>query len=618
VTARVGSRTPVYLRRIAFFLIAVGVLWALAVAFLGDVNLHLLDIHVHSREPLRALALAIAGAALLLWVDGVRATLQRLRTAVRQPHDRAIALVLSSAIFLIGVAYSSTAAAGADAYGYVSQADLWMSGRVKIDQPWVAEVPWPNAKWSFSPLGYRPADDSAVGTIVPTYSAGLPLLMAGAKRVAGHCAMFWIVPGFGALLVLATFGIGRRLHSTRAGVIAAFLVSTSPAVLYQLVVPLTDVPVAGAWAVSFYCLLGTTALSALGAGLSAALAILIRPNLVPLAAVMGLLYVIRFARQPSLRSPALRQALLYSLGTAAGIAAVALVNHHLFGSPFTSGYGRLQDQFAWVRLWPNLVHYLVWLSESHTPLALVGLLAVFLPIRALWPTTDRSTLAIVALFVATLWGIYCAYLEFDVWWYLRFLLPSWPLIMIGLSAVLLSLFRLDGRVARMAVVVAIAAIGASNLRTAIRESVFDIWRGERRYPSLARFTRDATADNSVIFSMQHSGTVRYYGGRMSIRYDEIERNWIDRTVAWLAERGVQSYLLAEDWEIDRFRERFAGTETLRALDAPPVFIYEGGGQAVLYDLSAMGGPPARHGRIHETYRDLRCVLPAAAPRLVLK
>jgi hypothetical protein len=597
---------------------AIGIVWALWVLFLGDVDLYVFDLHVHSREPLRAVALAVAGAALLLVTDGFRATLERVRTAATDPDDRKIAATLAVATLLIGVAYSSTAAAGADAYGYVSQADLWISGRLKTAQPWVADVPWPNAEWSFSPLGYRPADNRVVGTIVPTYSPGLPLMMAGAKRLAGQCAMFWIVPVFGALLVLATFGIGQRLHSARVGSIAAFLVATSPVVLYQLVVPLTDVPVAGAWAVSFYCLLGSTSLSALAAGIFAALAILIRPNLVPLAAVMGLLYLIRFARQPSLRAPAFRQGLLFALATASGVAVVALVNQHLFGSPFTSGYGRLQDQFAWARLWPNFVHYLTWLTESHTPLALVGLIAVFVPIRMLWPKGDRTLLTIVALFVATLWVIYCAYLEFDVWWYLRFLLPSWPFIMIGASAGLLSLSRADGPAVRVAVAAAILAVGAINVRTAARESAFDMWRGERRYPSLARYVRESTPENSAIFSMQHSGTVRYYGGRITIRYDEIEPSWIDRAVRWLSARGVQSYLLAEDWEVDRFRERFAGTETLKALDAPPVFIYEGGGQAELFDLSAMGGPPARHGRIHETFRELRCMEPAEPPRLVLR
>jgi hypothetical protein len=118
--------------------------------------------------------------------------------------------------------------------------------------------------------------------------------------------------------------------------------------------------------------------------------------------------------------------------------------------------------------------------------------------------------------------------------------------------------------------------------------------------------------------MQHSGALRYYGGRMTLRYDQIERDWLDRAIIWLSARGVETYLLAEDWELPSIRQRFAGTRALAALDAPPVLIYDGGGRIQLFDLSAEDGRPARYGRIRETFKDLRCVPPAPPPRLVLK
>jgi hypothetical protein len=164
----------------------------------------------------------------------------------------------------------------------------------------------------------------------------------------------------------------------------------------------------------------------------------------------------------------------------------------------------------------------------------------------------------------------------------------------------------------------------------VRQGAFDAWQGERRYPSVARHVSQVTPENSVILSMQHSGTLRYYGGRMTMRYDSIEPDWLDRAIVWLSARGVESYLLAEDWELPSIRERFAGTRALAALDAPPVLIYDGGGRIQLFDLSAGSDPhegegsPARHGlpprggRIRETFKDLRCVPPAPQPRLVLK
>ena len=45
-----------------------------------------------------------------------------------------------------GLIWSTRVAAGADAYGYVSQADLWLQGHLHIDQGFGASVPWPLAR----------------------------------------------------------------------------------------------------------------------------------------------------------------------------------------------------------------------------------------------------------------------------------------------------------------------------------------------------------------------------------------------------------------------------------------------------------------------------------------
>jgi hypothetical protein len=85
---------------------------------------------------------------------------------------------------------------------------------------------------------------------VPTYPPGLPLLMALEKTVAGACAVFWISPVAGRLLVLATYGVGRRVGTPVVGVVAAWLTATSPTVLFAIMQPMSDIPVAAAWAIS--------------------------------------------------------------------------------------------------------------------------------------------------------------------------------------------------------------------------------------------------------------------------------------------------------------------------------------------------------------------------------
>src|SRR4051812_27722411 len=206
--------------------------------------------------------------------------------------------------------WSTRVAAGADAYGYVSQADLWLRGDLHIDQRFGATVPWPLARWTFTPLGYRPEPDGY--RIVPQYAAGLPLLMAGVKAVAGQCAIFWVVPVCGAILVLATYAIGRRLDRPVVGLAAAWIVATSPTVLFMLMAPMSDVPAAAAWTVAIAGALGHTPASAVAAGVAAAMAVLIRPKPAPLSPVFLVLVALprrrregaaRLAQAPSAAPP---------------------------------------------------------------------------------------------------------------------------------------------------------------------------------------------------------------------------------------------------------------------------------------------------------------------------
>jgi len=88
-----------------------------------------------------------------------------------------LAAGLSIALTLIAAHYGPRAVGGADEYGYASQAELWLEGRLTIDQSFVRQVPWPYAERSFAPLGYHPHPRDR-GTLVPTYSPGLPMLLA--------------------------------------------------------------------------------------------------------------------------------------------------------------------------------------------------------------------------------------------------------------------------------------------------------------------------------------------------------------------------------------------------------------------------------------------------------
>ena len=250
------------------------------------------------------------------------------------------------------MARNSWTAGGADSYAYVSQAELWLSGNLTVPVPLAASAPWPNAVSTFAPHGFRPAVSDIA--IVPVTAPGLPLAMAAAKAVAGHCAMFLVTPLSGAVLVWFTFAIGRRLMSDTVGLVAAWLIATSPAVLAMLVSPMSDVPAAALWAAATYFALGRFEYFALAAGLTSSGAILIRPNLAPLAAILVVWKL--WAPVAQGFSPAIRPiipALLIIAGTLPGCLFIAWINNRLYGSPLASGYGSLSDLFSFRHIVPN-------------------------------------------------------------------------------------------------------------------------------------------------------------------------------------------------------------------------------------------------------------------------
>src|SRR5699024_5005542 len=137
-----------------------------------------------------------------------------------------------------------------------------------------------------------------------------------------------------------------------------------------------------------------------------------------------------------------------------------------------------------------------WLVEAHTPVALVGLAAVLVPLRRLWPAVrDRAVFLVIGAFVVLVWMIYCAWLVFDSWWFTRFLLPSWPFIMLGIGAAAAALWRDGSRWVRTAVMVAVIAVGCSQLAFAVRRGAFDLSAAEGRNVVLARLTRQVTEPN---------------------------------------------------------------------------------------------------------------------------
>ena len=519
----------------------------------------------------------------------------------------ASAAVLALAIAFAGLRWGVLVAGGADSYGYISQAELWRRGTLVVRQPIVRPTPWPYAADTWTPLGYRPSPHVRDG-YVPLYAPGLPLLMAAAQAIAGFCAAFAIVPLCGALTVWLTFVLGRQLFGPpRIALAGASLVAASPVFLYQLINAMSDVPTTAFWTLAV--VLAVTR-RPFASGLAMAGAIAIRPNLAPLAAIIAAWIWIAGGDRTERWGSLLR----FAAGTTPAVIGIAWLNARLYESPFTSGYGTTTDLYSVSYVTTNAANYLSWLMEAET--VIVALAAFYIAVPALAPPPRlRGTRLLAGGTIAAILLSYLFYRPFDVWWYLRFLLPMWPMMMLATAAGIAAIAsRLAGsadepRRAAIAIAVVVALVSAQHLRFLSAHSVFDLGRTERKYVDVARFVAEHTEPDAVILSHQHSGSLRLYADRLTLRFDILDSGWLDRSLTWLQSGRHHPYLVLDGREVEEFRLRFAGSRA-GALAWPPIAELNG----VVFVYDALGGDPSRSPLAIAATRGSRTVLPCDPPR----
>jgi hypothetical protein len=552
-------------------LLAAGLwIWALVAFVTGGVFLEWHGWRLSSRDPVRPLMAAAVVVAWALWRYGRQEVLDETlrifdKFDLSIDFDRwapPLAFLIALVTLLVGLTWTTRIAGGADSFGYVSQAQLWVNGDLTVKQPIAATVPWPNADSSFTPLGYRPAIGG--GAIVPTYAPGYPMLMALFSLIDSD-AVFWVVPLAGALLVGSSFVLGRALGGSAAGLLTALLVATSPAILFQLVAPMSDVVIAALWIAALVVAIPNRTETWLGAGTISSLAILTRPNTAPIAAVFVVAALINWA-DSELR-PRLWKVTAYVTGTLPGVFSVAAIQTALYGSPFSSGYGTASDIYALNNFFPNVGLYGSWLLSSETLFVCLALAAPFFirERRARW------VLMLTVLCAGATWACYLFYIQFDVWWYLRFLLTSFPCIFALTAVTFIQLLRKLPRPLRAPVVVAILVpLVFWRVEFAAEAGTFRSWRLERRYRDIGRLVDRRLPPNAILFSMQHSGSLRYYAHRPTVRWDRFDGVWLDQSMRVLKEMGYKPYFVLEDAEQIDFKTRFKGKSRYGQVDWPPV------------------------------------------------
>jgi len=236
---------------------------------------------------------------------------------------------------------------------------------------------------------------------------------------------------------------------------------------------------------------------------------------------------------------------------AATAALFLALQQHLYGHAFVSGYGTAGQLFALSTLPHNAWFYGWWLLLVCTPA-----LPVFFAIGAV--VEPRLAFRAGALFVAVS-APYLVYAPpFEDWEILRFLLPGLPFLFVVCAKGIGAIGRTGNRPARAAVVATVAAILLAGGSYAFlqRHHVFDLAVQEQRYPLVGEWFAVHTPPHAVAISSLHSGSLRIYAGRATVRAELLPDGSLVETVRALERAGHVPYLALEQDEYEAFDRRF--------------------------------------------------------------
>ena len=430
-------------------------------------------------------------------------------------------------------------AAGSDSSGYLNLARLLAAGRVHAQARTLAGLP-PSAapRFLYTPLGFLPAPDGT--DLVPTYPTGFGLLALAAAPLAGwgHAADLVIIL-HSLAGVAATYALGRILGLAWGwAALGSAIVAASPLYLFMSLQAMSDVP-SLAWTTLgvLAALLSRRNPSwALAAGLAAALDVLLRPTnilaFVPMAVALG---------------ASRRGWILFLCGGLPGALFYFAHSMAAYGSVLTTGYGDIAYTFSAGYAPRTLLHYALWLPALFTPAAA---LALGLPwLRGGSPPARLLLGSWILAFGAFYLFYKCTH---ETWWYLRFLLPAAPAIVVGGLLVLQSLAgRAIANPLRSVPAFAVAlALIVLNSKVLCRNLfVFETVRDEQRYGSAADWMRGHLPADAVCLALQETGALYYYTDFTFIRWDALTPGNVAGIEALIRGSGRPLYAVLFPYEV---------------------------------------------------------------------
>ena len=485
-------------------------------------------------------------------------------------HDRlsvVTALLIAAIAIGVTIRWGAYVPWGTDTGAYISQAESWKKGELFTPASFLFWAPWSLDAMAESPLGNRPGPIR--GTITGSYPLGFPILLAASLELGGSLAPYVVTPLFLGLLAWCAFVLASQLSTGWAGVAAALLIAASPVTLSHALMPMSDVPATALWMLSLILSLRPGAGAATAAGLTTAMAIMVRPNLAPLGAILALVVL---ASHGPWRTRLLRLA-AYGVCAAIGPALVLWSQAALYGHPFAAGYIGAEQFFNAERIPANARFYPGLLIELHTALVFAGFLMVPLALRGARQSPERLRAAIIALaavgIIVVNYALYLPYMKFEGWYWLRFMLPALTVLFV-LFAGLVDRCRLEiVKRSRIAAVVMAAPVLMVALHP--QEQLRTVFTGNNmplRLALMGRYLREALPANAVIFTYLQSGAVAGYTGRPIVRLDMVPPASLDTIVDDLRRHAYRPvFVLDRAFDGAFFRERFTPSKYVR-LDWP--------------------------------------------------
>ena len=471
------------------------------------------------------------------------------------------AFFIALAVVALTIRFNSFVPWGTDSGAYLHAAQRWAGADLYSPQTFLFRFPWASDRYVESPLGHRPGETP--GTYTSFYPLGYPVLLAAALKIGGELAPYVVAPLFAGVLAWCAFLLGRALSGVWSGVIAALLIAATPVTLNHAVMAMGDVPATAFWALAWVMSLRAGLGATAAAGAAAAMAVMIRPNLAPLAVVIGATaatsHVLPLKR-------ALSRLVVFGAFAALGPAMVLWSQAVLYGGALNSGYPASLDFFFNTERIPfNARIYPLMFARLHTWLPMIGVAMLPVAIVRARRRAGSRVSVVVAIGAAGIIAIndalYLAYLSFEDWQSLRFLLPAMLALFVLFAAVLAEIGGVIARYRRwLAPLAALPALAVAWTPRAEIRATFVEAGFHSRLQLMGRYLREAMPANGVILTYVHGGALALYTGRPIIRMDVIARDALDRIVADLQRGGHRpAFVLDLAYEYAPLAERFKGS-----------------------------------------------------------